>query len=352
MIRLKVDPLNPEADSIRKAAEVIKAGGLVAFPTETVYGLGADALNPRAVEGIFRAKRRPMDNPLIVHIADFEQLEEVAKDISESVMEIAQKVWPGPLTLVLKKRDVVPPETTGGLDTVAVRMPAHPIALQLIRESELPIAAPSANLATRPSPTTADHVEEDLDGSVDVILDGGETFFGVESTVINVTTTPPVLLRPGPFTVEELRNLFGDVILPKEVVEAKESAMALAPGMKYKHYAPTKPLYIVEKNSIFSDVVNLFRQRRKAVALCSAETCADLAPPKIVMGTKENLYTVAKNLFKSFRELDSMDGDIGVMESFPERGIGLAIMNRAKKASAHRVISSLEDVERYANDLS
>ncbi|AWR99712.1 L-threonylcarbamoyladenylate synthase [Metallosphaera hakonensis] len=350
MIVLKVDPLNPEINLIRRAAEVIKSGGLVAFPTETVYGLGGNALNPRAAEKVFKAKRRPMDNPLIVHIADLNQLEEVAANLSSEVMEFAQKVWPGPLTFVLKRNPKVPLETTGGLETVAVRMPAHPVALQLIRESEVPIAAPSANLATRPSPTLAEHVIQDLGEEVDVVLDGGETFFGVESTIINLTVSPPVLLRPGPFTVEELNNLIGEIVIPKQITEGGEFNVALAPGMKYKHYAPKKNLYLVQKKSMFKEVLHVLRERRRVAALCSQETCEDVPEPKIILGSNDNLYTVAKNLFKSFRQLDDLDVDMGVMEPFPEKGIGLAIMNRAKKASGFMIIRSIEEAREIAGN--
>ncbi|AEB94384.1 MAG: L-threonylcarbamoyladenylate synthase [Metallosphaera sp.] len=349
MIVLRVDPLNPETDLIRKAAEVIRSGGLVAFPTETVYGLGANAFDGKAAEKVFKAKRRPMDNPLIVHIADVGQLEEVASDLSPEVMDLAQKVWPGPLTFVLKKTSKVPLETTGGLNTVAVRMPAHPIALSLIRESGVPIAAPSANLATKPSPTLAEHVIQDLDGSVDIVIDGGESFFGVESTIINLTVKPPVLLRPGPFTVEELTTLVGEINVPEELTRGKEFGVALAPGMKYKHYAPDKTLYLVERKSIFLDVVNILREKKRVAVLCSEETCSKLEEPRIILGNSENLYSIAKNLFKSFRQLDGLDVDLGVIEPFPEKGIGLAIMNRVKKATAHKFIRSLDEARQIAN---
>ncbi len=291
-----------------------------------------------------------MDNPLIVHIADLNQLEEVAANLSSEVMEFAQKVWPGPLTFVLKRNPKVPLETTGGLETVAVRMPAHPVALQLIRESEVPIAAPSANLATRPSPTLAEHVIQDLGEEVDVVLDGGETFFGVESTIINLTVSPPVLLRPGPFTVEELNNLIGEIVIPKQITEGGEFNVALAPGMKYKHYAPKKNLYLVQKKSMFKEVLHVLRERRRVAALCSQETCEDVPEPKIILGSNDNLYTVAKNLFKSFRQLDDLDVDMGVMEPFPEKGIGLAIMNRAKKASGFMIIRSIEEAREIAGN--
>lgn len=345
-IILKVDPLNPEIDKIRIAAKYIREGGLVAFPTETVYGLGADAYNPEAALKVYKAKNRPVDNPLIIHIADLTQLFDVATDIPDIALDVAQKVWPGPLTFVLKKTDRVPKETTGGLDTVAVRMPAHPIALQLIRESGVPIAAPSANLATRPSPTKAEHVIQDLYGKIDVIIDGGETFFGVESTIINLTVNPPELLRPGPFTLEELRNFFPEIIVPREVMEGGFK-VALAPGMKYKHYAPQKRLLLVENETIFKDVVKTLRQKYKVAVLCTKEVADEFNEPKIVLGSKENLYEIAKNLFDSFRKLDTLDVDLGVMEGLPLKGIGLAIMNRARKASSFSIIKELEDVKRY-----
>jgi len=346
---LKVDPLNPEIDKIRIAADAIKKGGIVAFPTETVYGLGGDAYNPEAAAKVFKAKNRPMDNPLIVHIADIEQLYEVAEDIPDRVLEVAQIVWPGPLTFILKKSSKVPKVTTGGLDTVAVRMPAHPVALQLIRESGVPIGAPSANLATRPSPTRAEDVYADLDDKVDVILDGGESFFGVESTIINLTVSPPVLLRPGPFTVEELNKLFGEIIIPDQIKGKGEFGIALAPGMKYKHYAPSKKMLIVENMAIFKDVVNKLREKHKVAVVCSTEKAALFDEPKIILGSEKNLYEIARNLFTAFRELDKLDVEFGILQSFPESGIGLAIMNRSRKACGFSIINSLEDINKYVN---
>ncbi|BCU71428.1 L-threonylcarbamoyladenylate synthase [Stygiolobus caldivivus] len=347
---LKIDPLNPEMDKIRQAAEVIKKGGTVAFPTETVYGLGANAYDGTACLKIFQAKNRPVDNPLIVHISDIEQLYEVASEIPDNVLELAQTVWPGPLTFVLKKTPKVPKEVTANLDTVAVRMPAHPIALQLIRESGVPIAAPSANLATKPSPTKPEDVIADMNGRVDVIIDGGHTFFGVESTIINVSINPPVLLRPGPFTVEELKKFFPDLIVPEFAEGKKEAEIALAPGMKYKHYAPSTKLVLVENREIFEQVVKVISQKYKVALLISKEISEKFKEyPTLVLGSDENLYEVARNLFDAFRELDKLNVDIGIMIGFPERGIGFAIMNRARKASAFSVIKKLEDVYKYVN---
>lgn len=347
---IKIDPLNPEIDKIRIAAEVIKNGGTVAFPTETVYGLGANAFDGKACLKIFEAKNRPADNPLIVHIAEFKQLYEVAREIPDKVLEVAQIVWPGPLTFVLKKTDIVPKEVTAGLDTVAVRMPAHPIALQLIRESGLPIAAPSANLATRPSPTKAEDVIADLYGRVDVIIDGGHTFFGVESTIINVTVDPPVLLRPGPFTVEELRKLFGDIIIPEFAEGKKEAEIALAPGMKYRHYAPSTRLLIVENRRILRDVASLLKKKYKVAVLIPKEMAKEFQDvPQLLLGSDENLYEVAKNLFDSFRELDKLNVDIGLIVGFPEKGIGFAIMNRARKATSFSIVKEINDVYKYVS---
>ncbi|BFH74556.1 L-threonylcarbamoyladenylate synthase [Sulfurisphaera javensis] len=347
---IKIDPLNPEIDKIRIAAEVIRKGGTVAFPTETVYGLGANAYDGNACLKIFQAKNRPVDNPLIVHIADFEQLYDIARDIPDKVLEIAQTVWPGPLTFVLKKTDKVPKEVTAGLDTVAVRMPAHPIALQLIRESGVPIAAPSANLATRPSPTKAEDVIADINGRVDIIIDGGHTFFGVESTIVNVTVDPPVLLRPGPFTFEELKKLFGDIIVPEYAQGKGEAEIALAPGMKYKHYAPNTKMLLVENRSIFKNVVNLVAKKYKVAVLITKEMSKEYdSLPHLILGSDENLYEVARNLFDSFRELDKLNVDLGLMIGFPERGIGFAIMNRARKASGFSIVKDINDVYKYVS---
>lgn len=347
---LKIDPLNPEIDKIRLAAEVIKKGGTVAFPTETVYGLGANAFDGNACLKIFQAKNRPVDNPLIVHISDIEQLYEVASEIPDKVLELAQTVWPGPLTFILKKTEKVPKEVTANLDTVAVRMPAHPIALQLIRESGVPIAAPSANLATKPSPTKAEDVIADMNGRVDVIIDGGHTFFGVESTIINVTVNPPVLLRPGPFTVEELRKFFPDLIIPEFAEGRREAEIALAPGMKYKHYAPSTKLIIVENREILDQVIKLVSPKYKVGLLLSKELAEKYKGyPTLVLGSDENLYEVARNLFDSFRELDKLNVDIGIMVGFPEKGIGFAIMNRARKASAFSIVKKIEDVYKYVS---
>src|SRR6266511_1173404 len=235
--------LQADADAVRRAAEVIRAGGLVAFPTETVYGLGADALSAAAVTRIFEAKERPRGNPLIVHLADLSALEEVVARVPARVEDMARRFWPGPLTLVLPRAPAVPLVTTGGLETVAVRVPAHPVAQALLHAASRPIAAPSANRSGRPSPTRAEHVREDLDGRIEIILDGGPTPVGVESTVLDMTSEPPTLLRPGGVTLEELTDCLGEVgVLGSD----DEEAAGRSPGLRYRHYAPRAQVIIVE----------------------------------------------------------------------------------------------------------
>ncbi|MEM0147695.1 MAG: L-threonylcarbamoyladenylate synthase [Candidatus Micrarchaeaceae archaeon] len=338
---IKVNPTSPEMEKIREAAELIKHGKLVAFPTETVYGLGASAFNAEACMKVYAAKNRPPDNPLIVHIADMQMLSEVAKNIPERIMEAMKKVWPGPITFILEKSEKVPDEATGGMDSVAVRMPAHPIALALIKESNVPIAAPSANLSTKPSPTNAMHVEKDLLGRIDMIIDGGDAFFGVESTIIDARNAIPVLLRPGPFTAEEIRSLFGGISIPDEVKEGIPSSKALAPGMKYRHYAPDKRLYIAYDLNITKE---LDKKGASYTLICSEEAAIELGKHDFIsLGRRSNMYEIAKNLFKALRELDQAKGSFGVIEGFADAGIGLAIMNRIKKASGMAPVSSIKD---------
>ncbi|MGC8600074.1 MAG: L-threonylcarbamoyladenylate synthase [Nitrososphaeria archaeon] len=341
-IIIKADPINFKTEDIFPAGDAIKKGGTVAFPTETVYGLGADAFNGPSCLKIFQIKKRQPDNPLIVHINSFEQLYSVAEKI---VMEdILKKIWPGPLTVILKKNKRVPNEVTAGLDTVAVRMPAHPIALKLIEISETPIAAPSANISGKPSPTNGSTVIEELNGKVDVIIDAGETFFGVESTIVDITRNPPVLLRPGPFTIEELRSVFTTIKVPPEVSGLHDFEKPLAPGMKYKHYAPEKDLYLLLDNSSLPEIVRKI-DKRVAVLVTEEnyEKIKNLASKNvtfIILGTEYNLYTVARNLFESLRKIDKLDVEFAIIQSFKEEGIGLAIMNRIRKASGRKFITN------------
>ena len=247
---LKVDPENPDPAKIQTAAEIIQKGGLVAFPTETVYGLGADALNPNAVLALFEAKKRPLDNPPIIHIANISEVYKLAKQVPPKAELLMKEFWPGPLTLIFKHSNIVPEVTVAGLDTVAIRMPKHKVALALIKQSNRPIAAPSANLAGKPSPTTAQHVFEDLNGRIDAILDSGPTNIGVESTVVDLSVDPPMVLRPGGTPFEALKKVLGDVKLHPFVQAEQELPLEKirSPGMKHKHYAPKAEVILVEGN--------------------------------------------------------------------------------------------------------
>ncbi len=351
---LKVDPERPDEASLRVAAEAIRRGGLVAFPTETVYGLGADALNPRAVKKIFEVKGRPPDNPLIVHISDWEMLGRIADEVPKAALKLARKFWPGPLTLVLKRKKVIPDEVTAGLPTVAVRMPAHEVALKLIRLSDTPIAAPSANPSGRPSPTTGSHVLRDLDCKVDVILDGGETYFGLESTIIDVTRNPPVLLRPGPIAVEDVEKALGErVMVTDESRGLSHAERPLAPGMKYRHYAPDTPVVLVDVNpsDIVTVVESAVRELNKLdwkAGLVGSTNLIWLVvgyglrkgrmPLKIYdLGRGEKPHVAARRLYHVLRKIDEHSLPAAVVLPFPEEGIGLAVMNRLRKAASRRV---------------
>lgn len=345
---IKVDALNPDPVQIRRAAKIILEGGLVAFPTETVYGLGASTYNDEAIKRIYVVKNRPMDNPSIVHISSMEQLHEVVEYVPDWLEEKLKVIWPGPFTVILRKSSRISYTASCGLDTVAVRMPAHPVALALIREST-PISAPSANISGKPSPTRAEHVINDLWGKVEAIIDAGETFFGVESTIVDFTKNPPVLYRPGPFTMEELRQLFGEILVPNEAKGIGQFSQALAPGMKYRHYAPDKPMVVAECDDVdrlvrlTTDIaLDEVRRGNHVVVLCSKETCDKYESQglrTIAMGSRSNLYEVARNLFHVLRIVDAAkDIDFVVAEGYPEVGIGLAIMNRLRKAAGHQIV--------------
>ncbi len=329
----------PDERKMRIAANLIREGKLVAFPTETVYGLGADALNENAVRRIFQAKGRPPDNPLIIHIADFEQLYGLARDVPKEARILAEKFWPGPLTFVLPKREDVPYVTTGGLDTVAVRMPANEIALSLIRISGRPIAAPSANISGKPSPTSAEHVADDFYGRIECIINGGETEIGVESTVLDLTSHPPVLLRPGGLPVEEIEKVIGKVEI-HPAVKGYAVDTAKAPGMKYRHYAPNAKVIVVEgrENRVHEKIIELideYRRKGLRVGVMATGRFYD-ADAWVDLGRSEE--EVARNLFKALRELDKENVDIILAEGIEERGLGLAVMNRLKKAAGYKTI--------------
>lgn len=349
---LRIDAQHPEPEVIADAARVIQDGGLVAFPTETVYGLGADALNAQAVAGIFAAKGRPADNPLIVHIADVEQLAELVAELPPAVDVLARHFWPGPLTLVLPRKPRVPDAVTAGLDTVAVRMPDHAVALALIRAGRRPIAAPSANLSGRPSPTEARHVWEDLAGRIDVILDGGPCRIGVESTVLDLTAERPTILRPGAITPEHLAPFLGAVRVHPAAAGVEHAASAEAaaepvrsPGMKYRHYAPRTPciLYEGDAAAIVRAVAQRVAQERAAGKRVAVLATAENAPAYdadvvYVAGRRAEPETVARELYRSLRRLDEAGVDLIIMEGVDPTGIGEAIMNRMRRAAGHRVV--------------
>jgi L-threonylcarbamoyladenylate synthase len=339
---IKVNPEKPDLGSIRIAAGVIRAGGLVAFPTETVYGLGANALDEDAARKIYNAKNRPQDNPLIVHISSHKEVEGLVRNMPPEARILMERFWPGPLTLVLEKSNKVPYSTTGGLDTVAVRMPRHPVALALIKESGVPIAAPSANISGRPSPTTAEDVYEDMAGKVDVILDGGPCEVGVESTVLDLTGDVPVILRPGGVTREELEEAVGRVELDAGLLPGQKPK---SPGQKYRHYSPKAPMIVVEGpikaqiKKISEMAKKLSVEGKKVGIMATAQTRMYYKTGYVIsVGDRNAPLTISANLFSVLRKFDRMGVDQILAESIPESGLGLAVMNRLRKAAGYNII--------------
>lgn len=348
---LGVNPYSPEAEVIEAAADVIKASGLVAFPTETVYGLGGSARDAEAIRRIYSAKGRPANNPLIVHISGASQLEEVAVEIPSVAHQLVDAFWPGPLTLVLRRADSIPPTISAGRDTVAVRMPAHAVALALIEAAGVPIAAPSANLFTRPSATTAEHVMTDLGGRVDLILDGGPTSIGLESTVIDLTAKTPIVLRPGGVTLEALGAMLPVIELyrPSALLTDEVTSALPSPGMLAKHYSPEAELLLF--NGSFTAVTARIKQvaqeqiaaGRHVGALVVDEDrpyFADLADQIVIvsLGSKNDLPQVGRSLFAALRALDAQGVDVILAHSFEESGIGATIVDRLTRAAEGRVI--------------
>ena len=331
---------------MKTAGGIIRAGGLVAFPTETVYGLGANALDPEASSRIYSAKGRPSDNPLIVHIARPDSLDEIVRSVPERAYILSQAFWPGPLTMILEKSPVVPSPVTGGLDTVAVRMPDHEIALSLIGAGGGFIAAPSANTSGRPSPTTAQHVRDDLDGKVDMIIDGGSVGIGVESTIIDLTSDIPMILRPGYISLEMLRDVIGDVRMDPGLGSEDPAFRPKAPGMKYRHYAPRAELTIVEgrEEDVRASIDTLARDavsRGLKCGIIAADEDADSYHCGIVRsaGSRAREITISQHLFGILREFDDLGVDVIYSESFDTPRIGAAIMNRLIKAAGHHILS-------------
>ena len=347
---LNIEKVSPEekAAALKKAGEIIREGGLVAFPTETVYGLGADALNAEASAKIYAAKGRPSDNPLIVHIHDVDQVYEIASEVPEAAKKVMEKFWPGPLTVILNKKSCVPDGTTGGLKTVAIRMPSHPLARDFIRESGRMIAAPSANTSGRPSPTLASHVYEDMQGRIPLILDGGAVGIGIESTIIDMSTDTPTILRPGYITKDMLEEVLPKVNIDPAVTgrTMKKNVVAKAPGMKYRHYAPKADMTLVE-GDMDKVVAYINEQTKKAeaegkkVGIICTEESRDLYPDGNleVIGSREHEETVAHNLFAVLRDFDARKVDCIFSESFSKDQLGQAIMNRLCKAAGYHIIN-------------
>lgn len=345
----KIDKNQIDKSIIEEAGEILKQGGLVAFPTETVYGLGANALDEYAARKTYAAKGRPSDNPLIVHIADYEDLKKIAVNIPPETDALAAHFWPGPLTMIFEKSDLVPLGTTGGLDTVAVRMPSDPVAAELIRAAGGFVSAPSANTSGRPSPTTAEHVENDLDGKIDMILDSGAVDIGLESTILDMTVTPPMILRPGAVTADMFAEVIGPVDVDETILKPDSSQHPKAPGMKYRHYAPKAQLMIVEgdlREEIFAirQLAYEAHRREKRIGLIATTETLPFYKYGIVknIGSRENEKTIARNLYRVLREFDEEDVEVIYSESFAVQGIGKAIMNRLEKAAGHMRIPASE----------
>ena len=332
---MKTHKLNPDNKGLSTACEILKNGGIVAMPTETVYGLAANAYDEKAIAKIFTAKGRPQDNPLIVHIADIDMLYQLASEVPKTAILCAEKFWPGPLTMVLPKTDKVPNAVSAGLDTVAVRMPANKTARELIKLGGLPLAAPSANISGSPSPTTAYHVLDDMDGKIDAVILGENCEVGVESTVITLVGEHPVLLRPGGVTLEQLTEVLPDITVNSAVLnELKVGEKAASPGMKYKHYAPKTEAFLVEGEN-FAQFVN---QKTDSVAVCFKEEAEQIKISKIIYGSAKEYESLAQNIFAVLREIDQMGIKTAYIHAPKKDGIGLAIYNRLIRATAFKVI--------------
>lgn len=337
--------LGTTQEDIREAARILMNKGLVAFPTETVYGLGANALDEKAAAKIYAAKGRPSDNPLIVHIARMEDLPAVASEIPEKAKMLAEHFWPGPLTMIFKKTEKVPYGTTGGLDTVAVRMPVHPVALQVIAAGGGFIAAPSANTSGKPSPTTAAHVAADMDGRIDMVLDGGAAGIGLESTIVDMSEETPVILRPGYINQAMLEQVIGEVRMDQALIQENSKVRPKAPGMKYKHYAPKADLKIVEgtQEAVVAEINRrICEQAAKGekTGVIATEETKDLYKGGLVksIGRRSDEEAIARHLYSVLREFDESEVTQIYSEAFDTPNMGQAIMNRLVKAAGHQII--------------
>lgn len=352
----KIDIEKVNREYINEAGAVLQNGGLVAFPTETVYGLGGNAYDVLASEKIYAAKGRPSDNPLIAHIAEEQMLYEIAAYVPENAKKMMKAFWPGPLTMVFKKTEKVPYETTGGLETVAVRMPNHPVALELIKAAGVPVAAPSANTSGRPSPTKAEHVEEDLSGRIDMILDGGQVGIGIESTIVDMTSEVPMILRPGYITRGMIEKVIGevseDIVVNAKTVQdmGQKDYAPKAPGMKYKHYAPKAELTMYEGPiNVVVDTINEEIKKAKKAGLKTGVIATEESKDKynadyvVSIGSRNDEETIARNLYDVLRNFDGTDADVIYGETFYEDEFGCSIMNRLIKAAGYNLVQVRED---------
>lgn len=348
IVSMTADRLDEEA--LLRAGRILKEGGLVAFPTETVYGLGGNALDSRASIKIYAAKGRPSDNPLIVHIADIDKLSLIVSEVPEGARILADKYWPGPLTMILPKSEIVPMETTGGLDSVAVRFPSDAVAQALIKAAGGFVAAPSANTSGRPSPTTAQHVEEDLGDAIDMIIDGGQVGIGLESTIVDFTEKVPVVLRPGYISLEMLKETLGEVQMDQGLLKADSKTRPKAPGMKYRHYAPKADLSIVEGPiDCVVKAINSFAAQAEAagaqVGIIATDETMDRYPNGVVksIGSRQEEETIAHHLYEVLRDFDQCKVNAIYSEAFYTPRMGQAIMNRLLKAAGHKIIKVQEE---------
>lgn len=355
-IKKIINEQNIDEEIIKQAGECLLSGGLVAFPTETVYGLGADALNTDAARKTYTAKGRPSDNPLIIHIAELEALDDIIVEKPISLEMLAEQFWPGPLTMIFHKSERVPMETTGGLKTVAVRMPENQVARELIKAGGGYVSAPSANISGKPSPTLAAHVVEDMDGCIDMILESDAVKIGVESTILDMTVTPPMILRPGAITKRMLENVLPEVAVDPAVYSLEEHIEAKAPGMKYRHYAPKAPLVLVE--GTLDDVIKAInitvkekeKQGMKVGVIGTDESVSSYEARSVKsIGTRMNENSIAQNLYSILREFDEEKVDYAYSESFSEEGIGLAIMNRLYKAAGYHRVQAIDIIKSNTN---
>lgn len=336
---ITVNPKKPQIKKIEKCVSILRNGGLVAFPTETVYGLGADGLNPKAIKKIFQAKNRPSDNPLIFHISNKNDIRKYTKDIPPTAEKLIEKFWPGPLTLILKKSPIVPKIATGGLNTIAIRMPSNKIALSLINSLGNPIVAPSANLFGKPSPTLAKHVLSDLDGKINAVIDGKNSVIGIESTILDLTTKTPTILRPGKISYSELKKILKKIKYHPSLLGKKSKLIKVkSPGMKYKHYSPEAKIILIEGNIKNSqkktnELIKRLKQEKKLIGVINIKNIkkAPFVKSKFI-GATNNL--IASNLYKSFRELDDQKVDVIIMREIDTSNLGFAIMNRLRKAAS------------------